>query len=262
MRTLVLSLAIASLVFAFSSVGRAQDPSLVVYYSFEEGAGDTTKDESGNNNTGTLMNGPEWTDGKYGNAISFDGADDYIDCGADSSLRLPSNITIEAWVKAVDVTPCQFVAGVCYDDGDAWDNPWIGHQIGVRGGKMATWVNIDATDREYDSGSITPDTWTHIAMTFDGTWRKSYVNGEEVFADDTITGTTQFEGTPHFAIGIRSITAPGEYFGGIIDEVAMYNRVLTQEEIQQSMEGISKILTAVEPYGKLTTTWGDIKTKH
>lgn len=260
MKILVLSLAIASLLVC-SFVGRA-DSSLVAYYSFEEGAGDTTEDKSGNNNTGTLMNDPQWTDGKYGEAISFDGEDDYIDCGGDGSLRISSNVTIEAWVKAVDVDPCQFVAGVCYDDGDAWDNPWVGHQIGVRGGKMATWLNIEATDREYDSGSIAPDTWTHIAMTFDGTWRKSYVNGEEVFADDTISGTIQFEGTPHFAIGVRSITSPGEYFGGSIDEVAMYSRVLTQAEIKQSMEGIFKILTAVEPEGKLTITWGDIKTKY
>lgn len=253
---------ITSLFLVCAFVGRAQDPSLVAYYPFDEGAGNTTKDRSGNANDGTLMNGAGWTkDGKYGSAVSFDGVDDCVDCGGSSNLRISSNVTISAWVKAVDVGPCQFVAGVCYDDGNAWDNPWIGHQIGVRGGKMATWVNINGVDREYDSGSIVPDTWTHIAMTFDGTWRRSYVNGEEVFADGTITGTINFEGTPHFAIGVRSVTAPGEYFKGVIDEVAIYSRVLTQGEIRQSMEGIFDISAAAESYGKLTTSWGDIKTK-
>jgi hypothetical protein len=260
MRTFILSLTIASLFLVFSSVGTARDPSLVAYYPFDEGAGDKTEDKSGNNNTGTLMKSPTWTkDGKYGNAISFDGVDDYVDCGSNSSLRIPSNVTVEAWAKAINVTSTQFVAGVPYSDQAGWNNPWVGHQIGFTGGLMIAFLNVDKVYGDFRGGSPQAGEWTHIALTFDGTRRRAYVNGEEVFADDSVSGKIQFEGTPHFVIGIRSITAPGEYFGGVIDEVALYNRALTQEEIQRDMEGIFKTVTAVEPKGNFAMTWGDLK---
>jgi len=55
-------------------------------------------DASGNNNTGVLINGPAWVEGKHGSALSFDGADDYVNCGADSSLNITNSMTASAWI--------------------------------------------------------------------------------------------------------------------------------------------------------------------
>jgi len=56
----------------------AATPNLVGYWNFDEGAGTVVSDSSGNNNTGTLTNGPLWTAGKVGNALNFDGTNDYV----------------------------------------------------------------------------------------------------------------------------------------------------------------------------------------
>ena len=75
-------------------------------------------------------------------------------------------------------------------------------------------------------------------------------------------GTIAFNGNPLFIIGERSATAPGEPFGGLIDEVAIYHAALSQDEIKDVMNNgadLSDVGTAVESVGKLTTTWGNIK---
>jgi len=68
-------------------------------WSFDEGTGTIANDSSGNNNNGTLYNGPIWEEGQVNKALSFDGSNDYVDCGNDESLNITDKITIEAWVK-------------------------------------------------------------------------------------------------------------------------------------------------------------------
>src|SRR3989338_4761919 len=72
-------------------------PGLVAGYAFDEGSGTTATDTSGNNNSGTLTNGPAWSTGQYGGALSFDGTNDYVNVPDAASLDLTS-WTISAWV--------------------------------------------------------------------------------------------------------------------------------------------------------------------
>jgi hypothetical protein len=72
---------------------------LVGYWSFNEGAGTAAMDSSGNGNTGTLINGPTWVSGKSGTALSFDGADDYVEIPETQSLNLSSALTVSAWIN-------------------------------------------------------------------------------------------------------------------------------------------------------------------
>ncbi|MFZ3074416.1 MAG: LamG-like jellyroll fold domain-containing protein, partial [Minisyncoccales bacterium] len=73
---------------------------LAGYWSFDEGDGAITRDASGNNNHGTLTNGPQWTKGKNGGALQFDGKDDYVDCGSTSSLNdISGVVSVEAWAR-------------------------------------------------------------------------------------------------------------------------------------------------------------------
>ena len=92
----------------------------------------------------------------------------------------------------------------------------------------------------------------------DGT--TAYVNGEVVQEEGGRGGKIAFNGNPLFIIGERSATAPGEPFGGLIDEVAIYHEALTQDEIKDVMNNGADVSgTSVESVGKLTTTWGNIK---
>ena len=123
-----------------------------------------------------------------------------------------------------------------------WEYPYIGHQIGIRNGRLATWFNIQSVNREYDSGIIRAHEWTHLAFTFSGREAVSYVNGEVVATHTDRRGNIEFKENPHFVIGERSNAAPGEPFKGLVDEVALFNRVLPQQEIRTAMEhGITPV---------------------
>lgn len=122
-----------------------------------------------------------------------------------------------------------------------WIYPYGAHQIGVRNGQMATWINLGSRNREYNAGKVRPGEWTHLAFTYSGEQAISYVNGEIVAALD-YRGEVKFNRTPHFVIGERSNFTPGEPFQGRIDEVSLFCRVLAQGEIREIMNtGISLI---------------------
>ncbi|MBC8460786.1 MAG: LamG domain-containing protein [Deltaproteobacteria bacterium] len=259
MRYLVLALLIASFVFLLSSVGQAikDDESLVLYFPFDEGTGGTAKDESGNGNDGNI-DGAKWTDGKMEGALSFGGGDSVI-VDDDDSLDVTS-ITVEAWIKSAEA----LVAGSMTD-------PGIVHKWNP-GGYLLYMENMWGTSSAYlphgnvylRSGEHTEwkaDVWYHLAVTYDENTGigKSYVNGvlkSDVTEDGATREPMAVEGP--LAVNDRELLV-GKYnnsFSGIIDEVAIYNRVLTEEEINQDM---LSVMYAVAPAGKLATTWGFLK---
>src|SRR6266481_1658505 len=82
-----------------------QTAGLVAAYNFNEGSGPTVTDLSGHNLTGTIV-GATWTNqGKYGNALSFNGTSSYVDLGNPAALQLTGSMTLEAWVKAAATPP-------------------------------------------------------------------------------------------------------------------------------------------------------------
>src|SRR5262245_43190851 len=79
----------------------AADPlGVTAGYAFNETSGTTTTDVSGHGITGTLVNGPTFTAGKYGNAVALDGTNDFVNLGNPTALRLTGSMTISAWVYA------------------------------------------------------------------------------------------------------------------------------------------------------------------
>jgi hypothetical protein len=100
----LMSIAIVLLVGAstpsiLSHQAKAATSGLAGYWKFDEGSGTVASDSSNNGNTGTLVNGPQWVDGIRGNALTFDGVDDYVDVLDSNNLDVSQSITIEAWVK-------------------------------------------------------------------------------------------------------------------------------------------------------------------
>jgi uncharacterized membrane protein len=73
----------------------------VGYSKFDEGSGTAASDSSGNNNTGTLVNGPVWTAGQAGNALSFDGVNDYVQVNANTIFNLSKPFTVAFWFKNI-----------------------------------------------------------------------------------------------------------------------------------------------------------------
>jgi len=91
---------------------RTASAELVGYWSFDEGAGAIANDGSGNGNDGTLENGPEWTAGQFGDAVQFDGTDDYVNVGNADTLSITGDLTFSLWVKISEYVE-QYVVQAC-----------------------------------------------------------------------------------------------------------------------------------------------------
>jgi hypothetical protein len=199
---------------------------LVAAYGFNEGAGSTTTDASGNANTGTLSGATWHAGGRYGGALAFDGINDWVTVPDKSVLDLTSGMTVEAWVYASSVGAWRTVllkettSGLSY-----------GLYASNTSSRPSGWIrrtsDIDATG----PSALSANTWVHLAATYNGSTLILYVNGAQV-ATKAITGAIVTSSGPLRIGG----TAPwGEYFAGRIDEVRIYNRALSPSEIQTDM---------------------------
>ena len=99
LRRLLGPLVFVTLGFSACPVPASAQTGLVAAYGFNEGAGTTAADGSGNNQTGTL-NGAAWSSaGKFGGALTFDGATSWVTINNSTLLQLTTGMTIEAWVQ-------------------------------------------------------------------------------------------------------------------------------------------------------------------
>ena len=200
---------------------------LVGYWSFDEGGGTVARDASGNNNHGTLTNGPKWTQGKNGTALQFDGKNDYVDCGNDASLDITDEITIETWVKPETDSVSYIVSKEILEGGTTW----YGYRLDqYTGNTVRAHIWTDGDQGRNLSGAIFLNFWNHIVVTYSKNEEitKLYVNGI-LKDDDYTTGNIKIASSINFNIGRSNLSYP---FDGLIDEVRIYNRALTEAEVK------------------------------
>lgn len=211
----------------------AQPPSgMVSYWKFEEGSGTTAIDSVGVNN-GTI-HGAIWTTGIVGSALSFDGVDDYVYFG-DVLDPKTSDWTIEAWTKTSE-------HGMPINKYHSWGLPYIGFYWNYVNSSRSDFAVVD-TDRHVVVARVTKNLidgkWHHVAMVIDNTNDKVdvYVDGE---LNATETGTIYYINTNYPLLFGRRLDDPQNYFwfNGTMDEVAVYNRVLTPEEILEHYQNV------------------------
>ena len=234
---------------------RIDPKSIIGIWMFDEGKGDVAEDSSENGFDGAIMNGAEWTDGKFGDALELDGVDDYVDLGNDERLK-PQQFAVVAWFNTREVGDW----GHIFQSGNNW-NDIAGilirvHQDGflqtcmaTGPGNTASWCNGPA---------LSTEKWYHVALTFDGITLTLYLDGEKV---TSAAGVKVFYDEHLVRIGAQP-NPLWSWFDGFIDEVAYFNEALKQEDIQLIMnDGLETAIgvTSVEPSGKLTTTWGKLK---
>lgn len=242
-----------------SSYAKIDPEDCIGMWLFDDGNGTVAIDSSASKNDGTLMNGAEWVDGKFGDGVSFDGVDDFVEL-ANQPDSMMDGFTFSAWVNRNADTP-------------ATQEVFNNHQFFLRtkpegedsNNPFETFVNLDNGTVEPRASSGVASAigeWFFVAVTWDKTALKIYVNGE--FKSQS-TRTGDLVSTPVTAqIGRGEQTnLTANAFNGIIDDVAMFSVVLEEEDIKSLMDqGIkdSLGLAAVDLSGKLTTTWAGIKT--
>jgi hypothetical protein len=198
------------------------------------------------------MGSPEWVDGQFDEALEFDAAGDYVDCGDNESLQLANKtFSWSCWLKRNAIGGDQLIIG------QGVGNTNHGLVIGFRGSNVlcfAFWGNDLNTPLAY-----TQTDWHHWAGTYNANdkSRKVYRDGIEI-ASHTASANYQGSGILCLAGGCGGWAA-GRFFKGVIDEVVIVNVVLEPEDIQNIMDKGLNSMLPVSPSGKLTTTWADIK---
>jgi concanavalin A-like lectin/glucanase superfamily protein len=265
MTLVCISIALFGLFLANSSYAIIDAKSLVGMWLFND-EDDIAEDKSGNGNDGELMANPEWVDGKFDGGLEFDGSN-YVVVPDSDSLDMTDAVTVMFWF-ATDKKMGPF------DDRQAVvGKHYLEYEVGIYpAGAIHTYTN-DGTGGGYDEGINTgiagklPDKdadwelgkWYHLAWTLDGTHETVYVNGVLIGEfDKPHEGTLAQAHT--LEIGRRQ--AGSLAFVGIVDEVAIFNVALEQEDVQEAFErGLEEALgmAAVFPADKLATTWGQIR---
>ncbi|HLC42884.1 MAG TPA: LamG-like jellyroll fold domain-containing protein [Methylomirabilota bacterium] len=198
---------------------------LVAAYSFNS-SGTTVTDLSGNGNTGAVS-GATWTaSGKFGGALSFNGTSNLVTVNDSNSLDLTTGMTLEAWVRPTTLSGWRTVL-LKERQGDLAYAIYANTSTNRPSGEIATPNSADTRG----SAQLALNTWSHIALTYSGTILRLYVNGVQASSRSVSGSITTSTG----ALRIGGNAVWGEYFAGQIDEVRVYNRVLSQAEIQTDM---------------------------
>jgi hypothetical protein len=200
----------------------------VAHWTLDERTGTTTNDITGNDNPGTLTNGPQWVTGKLGQALSFDGANDYVGAGPDSILDFGTSqdFSVTAWIKTTDTASTKTVVSKQFTGGS---NPGFFFQVD---GNVVYAQVRDATTIAQVNDAVHPiadGTWHFVAMTADRTGLLS------LYSDGTLDGTPvdmtavgDINNVESLFIGKRKVQ---EWFLGNIDDVRVYNYVRTPAQI-------------------------------
>ncbi|MHC4499549.1 MAG: LamG-like jellyroll fold domain-containing protein, partial [Planctomycetota bacterium] len=193
---------------------------LVAHYKFDQDA----TDSSGNNNHGRPSGNPPWVAGKIGSAVELDGGHDYVDCGNSPSLNITGEITIAAWIYPTGNGDSNFPRIVDKSNGTGGPDP--GYKIYLRAAQDYV-VTLSAGGQYLNSSaSVVLDTWNYVAVTMTGTQWRLHLNGTWEEWDETTLPS--LSSNPLF---IGHSPAGNRHFQGMIDDVRIYNRVLTPAEI-------------------------------
>ena len=230
--------------FAYTAEAQVVRDGLVSYWSFEGG---DVADMVGDNN-GTIEGDPEIVAGRIGDALKFDG-NDSVTFPATGVPTGNSPVSWSAWFKrevtdggAVQYIATYGIAGCC--------GQFFG--IGTRGGDM---VFMTQWGGGFDvfGPVISIGDWHHVVAVYNGSQNDTiYLNGEEVASQDLDEAPNYVDTNPG-AIG--SNPDLGEFYEGLIDDVGLYNRALSADDVAQNFLAT----VAVERAGKLTSTWANIK---
>ena len=207
-------LSFLTILLAAASPGRAQ----IAAYALDETSGTTAADSSGNGHNGTLTNGPTWVAGKYGNALSFDGSNDYATIG---DVDIPGTaFTLSLWIKH---------AAAQSGWGSVVMKP-LTYGFEASGNNLYFGVGNGSNWSAEPSLPMDVGVWQHVAAVFTGSSLSLYKNGVQV---GSAVGASLTNSNVPLLFG--SWTGSAEFFNGQIDNVRLYDRALTLAEIQADM---------------------------
>jgi hypothetical protein len=210
---------------------------LVGMWSFNgpDMSGNTAIDRSGMGNNGTTTGGVRVVLGKNGQALQFDGTSGYVSVGDTSSLNATTAFTVSAWVYKTGNSSGSSVAGTIAGKWNSSGTGWFLELHDTDSGtpnQLRFYISGVSTASTYSVGQVSNNAWHHILVKYDGVKKYIYIDGTlDTSPDTTGTPTTANDS---FQIGFDTGSAASfNYFNGKIDEVRIYNRALSANEVTQ-----------------------------
>ena len=231
------------LIFVFTLTGTAiqaygdPDESLILSLSFDELKGRTVSDHSKYGNNGELVGNPTLVEGKFGKALKFNGRSDWVEIPHDESLTVDKNVTVMAWIK----TPRH-----------GGPNAALWQCIVAKGNNPRSYslyteyrtgcLHLSISD--FHGGNsrqhIALNRWQHIVAQVDNGMHRYWINGKstaEFPIDASLPGQ---DDTASVRIGsshdTKPAASPDRHFRGLIDELRIWNRALSHDEIIKEMD--------------------------
>ncbi len=261
-----LILTLSSLILTLCLIPFFVQADLLLHLQFDDGAGDTVKAKVGED--GKLGNkdgsNPAWINGpgaEFGKAVSLDGTTNFVEIPMTLSPQATDGaITIAAWVNvhatALDTHSQTRQPIVMKGNGtDGWEYALYVHDGFELG--LSVWNCGGSGVSEPSGGELIADKWHYVAGSFEAeVGSKAYIYNEtdnmmELVAEAEANDNIPCDGAANVFIGHRE---DGQFLNADIDEVRIWNEVLSPEEISAFMNP-----TSVNPTGRLTATWGKIK---
>jgi hypothetical protein len=194
------------------------------HWKFDENSGTEALDETGFGNTATLINNPQWVTGKIGGSLQFDGNNHAIIQNPTDILNC-SFITMSAWIKTDSSAGKQFIVSRQMTSSQTYG-------LYLENGKYKACLRLDGNEGSSilveSDADVSVGNWVHMCATYDGINLKLYING---VLDKTVytEGRIDRDNPLYLIIGMDYQLSSG--FQGVIDDIRLYNRPLTSEEI-------------------------------
>ena len=222
---------ITGLLCTSHSNGQVDPKSVVGFWLFDEASGNIARDNSGQGYDADLKENPAWIEGKFRHALEFLG-ESYLEIRNSSqnlSFGGSAPFSITAWVRnqGGGTVISKFNGGI------------IGAYILAVNGDGTITFHREVEPWTFSGNEALPDNdFGHVAVTYDGAEMKIYVNGK--FDSRQDRGPQNTDTVTPVLIGAQfTNNAPSEFFNGVLDEVALFNVALTEQQIRDVMYGLT-----------------------
>ncbi len=276
MNYVFITFAIIMLSFTMIQIGEARFAADTIQgmWTFEEGQGKTVKDLSGNGSDGVFVGDVKWADAKFGGGIELTGevAQNHVRIGNEGepdtlaalNFKDSEGFSIHAWIYPT--IPPEGKCVIWKGKGcSSWSQYLLGtgahENVGGRINRASFHYRLrSAPERHEALGEALPvNEWVHLVGVWDGAKIYIYVNGE--LQDSKDAAGQPWDSFEAVYIGADAgCNEPNGrcHFGGIIDEIVMFNIPLSADDVKTLGNGIDGAF-AVDAAGKTTTTWGRLK---
>jgi hypothetical protein len=252
---------------ALTNVAKAADPDLVGWWRLDDASGIIATDSSGNGNDGDLVGDPQWVTGQIGKALQFNGVDEYVEVPHNEILTVDNEATVMAWINAERNTyPGENWQGILAKG----ESPGRSYSFYTQGNGTLHFSTGNPFIGTNSSSTVPLNEWVHVCAMVIDDHHQYYINGEDSGTGGSGINLPGAADTATVVFG--NARDASRQFLGMMDDVRIYRRGLTQEEVQDAMlgEGLAQAFGpspangAIHPNTWVSLTWkaGDFAVSH